>query len=108
MNYTLKFSAEFGEGKMAESCINMLSLMDICFEHDGKTNFRVVDAITVNSVCKLRTFTSCETTHTAKGVTPEVAFANGVDSTYKPATINIIDRRPMHEEWIEVAAVFRR
>ena len=41
-------------GKWLNLCINMLSLMDICFEHDGKTNFRVVDAITVNSVCKLR------------------------------------------------------
>ena len=39
-----------------------------------------------------------------RGVTPttEVAFANGVDSTYVLCDDQyVIDRRPMHEEWID-------
>ena len=52
------------------------------------------------------TFTSCETTHTAKGLTPEAAFANGVDSTYVLCDDQyVIDRRPMHEEWIDSAGI---
>ena len=90
-------------GKWLNLCINMLSLMDICFEHDGKTNFRVVDAITVNSVCKLRNvYVVRDNPHGKGGLPPEVAFANGVDSTYVLCDDQyVIDRRPMHEEWID-------
>ena len=89
-------------GKWLNLCINMLSLMDICFEHDGKTNFRVVDAITVNSVCKLRNvYVLRDNPYGKGGLPPEVAFANGVDSSYVLCDDQyVIDRRPVHEAWI--------
>ena len=90
-------------GKWLNLCIDMLSIMDICFENDGKTNFRVCDAITVSSVCKLRNVYVVRENPYGKGGLPmELAFANGVESSYVLYDDqHILERRPVNEFWDE-------
>ena len=90
-------------GRWLNVCIDMLSIMGVCFENDGKTNFRVCDAITVSSVCKLRSVYVVRENPYGKGGLPlELAFSNGVDSKYVLYDDqHILDRRPVDEMWDE-------
>jgi hypothetical protein len=88
-------------GRWLNVCIDMLSIMGVCFENDGKTNFRVCDAITVSSVCKLRSVYVVRENPYGKGGLPlELAFSNGVDSKYVLYDgQHILDRRSVDEVW---------